>query len=139
MIALTPDPIDVEAVRRSVGDPAHGGEAVFVGVTRREDHARPVAALEYEAYEELAVAELTRIAGEAAARHGARVAIVHRVGMVAVGEPSVVVAASAPHRDEAFAACREGIDRLKETVPIWKRTHFSDGGREWRDQCPGAP
>ncbi|HMM48121.1 MAG TPA: molybdenum cofactor biosynthesis protein MoaE [Miltoncostaeaceae bacterium] len=131
MIALTREPLDVEAVRRAVDDPEHGGQALFVGITRREGEGRAVEALEYDAYEDLALAELERIAAEAGARHGARVAIVHRIGRVAVGEASVVVAASAAHRAEAFAACREGIDRLKETVPIWKCTHHADGGREW--------
>jgi molybdopterin synthase catalytic subunit len=135
MIALTADPLDPDAVRRAIDDPEHGGLAMFVGLTRRESAARPVEALEYDAYQPLALAELERIAGEARDRYGARVAIVHRLGRVAVGEPSVVVVASAPHRAEAFAACRDGIDRLKEIVPIWKCTHFSDGGREWD---PGA-
>ena len=136
MIALTPDPIDPEAVRRAVEDPEHGGLTVFVGLTRRDGADRPVVALEYDAYEPLAVAELKRSAHDAEERYGARVAIVHRVGRVNVGEPSVVVAASAPHRAEAFAACRDGIDRLKESVPVWKCAHFADGGREWD---PGAP
>lgn len=131
MIALTADQIDPEEVRRAVDDPEHGGLTMFVGLTRREGGERPVEALEYDAYEPLAIVELERIAEEARERHGARMAIVHRLGRVAVGEPSVVVAASAPHRAEAFAACREGIDRLKQTVPIWKCTHFGDGGREW--------
>lgn len=135
MIGLTATPIDPEDVRGAVDDPEHGGLAVFVGLTRREADGRAVEALEYDAYEPLAIAELERIAVEARVRHGARMAIVHRLGRVAVGEPSVVVAASAPHRAEAFAACREGIDRLKETVPIWKCTHYADGGREWD---PGA-
>jgi molybdopterin synthase catalytic subunit len=135
MIALTTDPIDPDEVRAAVDDPEHGGLAVFVGLTRRESAERPVDALEYDAYEPLAIAELQRIADEAGARHGARVAIVHRLGRVAVGEASVVVAASAPHRAEAFDACRESIDRLKQTVPIWKCTLHSDGGREWD---PGA-
>ncbi len=139
MIALTPDPLDPEAARAAVEDPEHGGLCVFVGLTRREDGVRAVTALEYDAYAELAVAEMTRIARDAERRHGARVAIVHRVGMVAVGEPSVVVAASAPHRAEAFAACRDGIDRLKASVPIWKCAHFADGGREWDPGAPGAP
>jgi molybdopterin synthase catalytic subunit len=139
MIALTPDPIDPETVRRAVEDPEHGGLAMFVGLTRRDGGDRPVVALDYDAYEPLAVAELTRIAHEAQERYGARVAIVHRVGRVAVGEPSVVVAASAPHRAEAFAACRDGIDRLKESAPIWKCAHFADGGREWDPGAPQAP
>lgn len=136
MIALTRTPIDVIAVQRTVAHDDHGGLAIFIGTTRGDDPAGTVAALDYDAYETLAVAELRRVATDAADRHGALVAIVHRLGRVAAGEASVVVAASAPHRAEAFAACREGIDRLKVTVPIWKCTIFADGRRAWD---PGAP
>lgn len=139
MIALTPDPLDPEAARRAVEHPEHGGLCVFVGLTRREGGERAVVALEYDAYESLAIAELTRIARDAERRHGALLAIVHRIGRVAVGDASVVVAASAPHRAEAFTACREGIDRLKESAPIWKCAHFADGGREWDAGARHAP
>lgn len=131
MIQLSREPLDVEATRRAVEDPENGGVVVFVGSTRAEAAHRRVSGLEYDAHEPLALAEMDRIAADLGARHGARVAIAHRLGMVGPGEPSVVVAAGAPHRAEAFAACREGIDRLKRTVPIWKCTHFADGGREW--------
>lgn len=136
MIALTRTPIDTLAVQRAVTHADHGGIATFIGTTRGQDPAGTVAALDYDAYESLAVAELQRIAADAAERHGALVAIVHRLGPVAVGDASVMVAASAPHRAEAFAACREGIDRLKVMVPIWKCTVFTDGTRTWD---PGAP
>jgi molybdopterin synthase catalytic subunit len=133
VIVLTPDSLDPWSVARSVGDPEHGGLALFVGTTRRESGERDVAELCYEAYEELCLHELGLIASEAAARFGARVALAHRVGAVAVGEPSVVVAASAPHRAEAFAACRYAIDELKARAPIWKRTVYADGHATWRD------
>ena len=139
MILLSPDPLDPPAVCRAVEHPGHGGLAMFVGLTRDERPGRAVVALEYDGHEPLAVAEMTRIAHEAAQRHGARVAIAHRLGRVAVGEPSVVIAASAPHRAEAFAACREGIDELKRRVPIWKCSHFADGGREWDAGLPWDP
>src|SRR5699024_4318034 len=113
VIALSHAPLDVDAPRRAVEDAEHGAVAVFVGATRAEASRRAVAALEYDAHEPLALAEMARIAADLEAVHGARVAMVHRIGRVAAGEPSVVVAAGAGHRPEAFAACREGIDRLK--------------------------
>lgn len=133
MIALTHRPLELAGLLVAVGDPDHGGTAAFLGTTRREGHVRPVEAIDYEAYEELALAELRAIAAEAGDRFGARVAAVHRVGRVDVGEPSVAVAASAPHRAAAFAACRWAIDELKERVPIWKRVVYADGGDEWLD------
>jgi molybdopterin synthase catalytic subunit len=135
MILLTPDPLDAAALVAAVADPDHGGTATFIGTTRREGGAREVAELRYEAYEELAEAELAAIAAEAEARYGARVAVAHRVGAVAVGEPSVAVAASAGHRREAFAACRYAIDALKARAPIWKRTVYADGEATWVDGC----
>jgi molybdopterin synthase catalytic subunit len=135
MIALTDTPIDHAALVAAVTDPEHGGIATFIGTTRRESDERPVTALRYEAYDELAVAELRAIAAEAARAWGARVAVVHRRGEVAVGEPSVAVAASARHRPAAFAACRYVIDELKARAPIWKQTVHADGGTTWIDGC----
>jgi molybdopterin synthase catalytic subunit len=135
MIALTPDPLDPAALVAAVADPDHGGTATFLGTTRREAGLREVAELRYEAYEELAYAELARIVAEAEARFGARVAVAHRVGAVAVGDPSVAVAASAGHRREAFAACRYAIDALKARAPIWKQTVYADGEAGWIDGC----
>lgn len=138
MIALSDKPLDVAAVLAAVGDDEHGGTALFLGTTRREAGGDEVATLEYEAYEELALAEMRRVAAEAAGAWGARVAVVHRVGPVAVGEPSVVVAASAGHRPAAFAACRQVIDELKARVPVWKRSVHPDGTGEWIDGRDGA-
>ena len=118
----------------AVADPDHGGTAAFVGTTRREGADREVAELYYEAYEELALSEMAAVA-EAAARFGARVAVAHRVGRVAVGEASVAVAASAGHRPAAFAACRYVIDELKRRAPIWKQTVYADGEASWIDGC----
>ncbi len=101
-----------------------GGECVFLGRTRPEEHPEHgrLEALDYEAHEALAVAVLERIAQDAADRHGCgRLKIVHATGRVGIGEASVLVQAAAPHRAEAFAACREAIDRLKREAPIWKR------------------
>ncbi len=133
MTGLTPDPLDVGAIVAAVGDPEHGGVATFLGCIRREEALRPVVAIDYEAYEELTLRELSAVAEEAAARFGARVAAVHRTGRVAVGEPSVAVATSAPHRPAAFAACRYVIDELKVRAPIWKRMVYADGEAEWVD------
>jgi molybdopterin synthase catalytic subunit len=133
MTGLRDAPIDLDEAVRAVRDPEHGGIATFLGTTRRERGRREVAEIVYEAYAELAEAELGAIAAEAASRFGARLAVLHRVGPVAVGEPSVAVAASAPHRDAAFAACRYGIDELKARAPIWKRTVYADGGADWID------
>ncbi len=133
MIALRPEPLDLGALCAAVGDPEHGATVTFLGTTRREADCHEVEALDYEVYEELALAEMRAIAGEAEARFGARVALVHRLGRVAVGEPSVGVAASAPHRPAAFAACRYAIDELKARVPIWKREVHADGAARWLD------
>lgn len=140
MIALRDVPLDAGALLAAVSDPEHGGTALFVGTTRRETGGREVAALEYEVYEELALSEMAAIAAEAERAFGARVAVEHRTGAVAVGDPSVIVAASAGHRPAAFAACRFVIDELKARVPIWKRTVYADGGVAWIDgSAPGHP
>ncbi len=140
MIALRDTSLDTAALLASVSDPEHGGTALFVGTTRRESDGRPVAALRYEVYEELALTEMATIAAEAEDAFGARVSMEHRTGTVAVGAPSVAVAASAGHRPAAFAACRYAIDQLKARVPIWKQTVYADGDAAWIDGCaPGDP
>jgi molybdopterin synthase catalytic subunit len=133
MIALTDEPLDLAPLLAAVADPEHGGTATFVGTTRREGDGRAVAALHYEAYQEMALAEMEAIAREAREAFGAAVALAHRVGRVDVGEPSVMVAASAGHRSAAFAACRFAIDELKARVPVWKQTVFEDGATSWID------
>ena len=135
MIALTADPLDLAPLLAAVADPEHGGTATFIGTTRREGDGRAVAALHYEAYEELALAEMRAIAGEAREAFGANVALLHRVGRVDVGAPSVMVAVSAGHRPAAFAACRFAIDELKARVPVWKQTVYEDGATTWVDGC----
>ena len=135
MIALRDTPLDPAALLAAVGDPEHGGTALFVGTTRRDAGLREVVELRYEAYVELALGELRAIAAEAEAAYAATVAVEHRTGAVAVGEPSVVVAASAGHRPAAFAACRYVIDELKARAPIWKQTAHADGTATWVDGC----
>jgi molybdopterin synthase catalytic subunit len=135
MIVLSDQTLEPAALVDAVAHPEHGAIATFLGTTRREAGEREVEALDYEAYEELALTEMRAVVAEAEARFGALVAVAHRVGRVEVGCPSVAVAASAGHRPEAFAACRYVIDELKHRVPIWKRTVYADGGASWVDGC----
>lgn len=132
---VTSGRIDTEVLLASVGDPRAGGTALFVGTTRNENEGRIVERLEYEAYEAMALDEMRRI-GEEIVRRWTVVAVsmVHRVGVVPIGEASVAVAVSAAHREEAFLACRYGIDTLKLTVPIWKKEYFQ-GGEHWVGPC----
>jgi molybdopterin synthase catalytic subunit len=103
----------------------------FAGTTRDHNDGRSVTRLEYEAYPEMALAEMRKIGDEARQRWPiADIAIVHRIGVVPIGEASVVIAVSSAHRAAAFAACHFAIDRLKEVVPIWKKEHF-EGGEVW--------
>lgn len=119
-VLLTRDPLSLDAVYAAVRSPQRGGVVLFSGVVRDLEDGAPIGAIGYEAYEPMAAKELARIAAAAEAAHGAVVTVHHRLGPVPAGEASVLVAAAAAHRAEAFAACREVIDRLKETVPIWK-------------------
>jgi molybdopterin synthase catalytic subunit len=129
-VLLTAEPLSLDAAFRAVLRPDCGGTALFVGTTRSPNQGRQVDELEYEAYAEAATPELERIGREAAARHGlGAVYLAHRVGVVPAAEPSVIVAASAPHRAEAFAGCRELIDELKRSAPIWKKERWAGGGR----------
>jgi molybdopterin synthase catalytic subunit len=124
-------PLDLAAVVSEVADPEAGAIATFVGTTRRTSRGRVVTHLEYDAYPEMAEAEMTRIAEGVRGRHDVReVAIAHRTGHVPLGEASVVIAVSAAHRGAALDACRDAIDTLKRTVPIWKKEVF-EGGEEW--------
>ena len=132
VVVLSGEPLSLDAAFRAVVDPACGGTALFVGTTRSPNQGREVEQLEYEAYEELAAPELVRVGRQAAARHGlGAVYLAHRVGVVPAAEPSVIVAAAAPHREAALAGCRELIDELKRTVPIWKKERFAAGGGRW--------
>jgi molybdopterin synthase catalytic subunit len=129
-------PLDVGAVVARVSGPGVGGLVVFLGAVRDQARGREIEHLEYEAYAGMAEREMTKIAAEAGRRWpGARVAIAHRTGRLEIGELAVVVAAGAPHRAEAFAACRFAIDTLKQTVPIWKK-EFATDGEYWVDERP---
>ena len=124
-------PLDVAAAIREAEHEDAGAVASFVGTVRRRSRDRVVHHLEYEAFEEMAEPMLERLAADLSARHGlCAVAIHHRTGRVEIGEPSVVIAVSAPHRAAALQACREAIDTLKETIPLWKKEVY-EGGEEW--------
>ena len=128
---LTEEPIELNAVVAAVADDEAGAVATFLGTTRAHSRGRTVLHLDYEAYGGMAEQELARIAQELAQRYDlCKVAITHRIGRVAIGETSVAIAVSARHRTDALAACREAIDILKETVPLWKKEIY-EGGEEW--------
>jgi molybdopterin synthase catalytic subunit len=139
MFRVTRSPIVLERLRRAVADPGAGAVVTFMGTTRNRNAGRHVVRLEYEAFAGMAEREMRTLASAAARRWKLRkVAMVHRIGLVRVGQASVGIAVSAAHRAEAFAACHWLIDRLKEIVPIWKREHFR-GGRVWIGAQQGGP
>jgi molybdopterin converting factor subunit 1 len=131
---LSEAPLSLERVVTEVASDDAGAIATFVGTTRARSRGRDVVRLEYEAYEGMAESEMERIAGMLRERHDVlAVAIHHRVGRVEIGETSVVIAVAAAHRAAAFDACREAIDTLKQTVPLWKKELYV-GGEEWIGQ-----
>jgi MoaE-MoaD fusion protein len=140
LILLTRSPIDPAALVAHVRTPADGAVATFDGCVRNQSHNRATLYLDYEAYESMAVAKLREITATAHAQFAIdRIAIAHRLGRLQIGETSVFIAVSAPHRAPAFDACRSLIDTLKRTVPIWKKEYFADGA-VWADgELPPAP
>jgi molybdopterin synthase catalytic subunit len=139
MFEIVDHPIDTAAVTAAAADPASGATVTFIGTTRNQNDGRQVQRLEYEAYPEMALAEMRRIGDTLHQRWSiTHAAIVHRIGVVPIGEASVVIAVSAAHRRAAFEACYYAIDRLKEVVPIWKKEHF-DGGEVWIGSQTGVP
>jgi molybdopterin synthase catalytic subunit len=132
LIRIVTGPIDIAALAERVADPAAGAIVTFAGTTRNETDGRAVVTLTYEAYEEMAEAKLEEIAAEATRRFEVKaVAIDHRIGTLEIGEVSVGIAVSAPHRPAAFDACRFAIEAIKKDVPIWKRERFADGSENW--------
>ncbi|MDX6436891.1 MAG: MoaE-MoaD fusion protein [Gaiellaceae bacterium] len=128
---LSSEPLSLDAVVEEVRSDSAGAIATFVGTTRQHSRGRSVLHLDYEAYEEMAEQVMAEIAAELKERHElCEIAIHHRTGRVDIGEASVVIAVSAPHRQDALAACKEAIDTLKERVPLWKK-EFYEGGEEW--------
>jgi len=126
-IQVTDTRLSIDAVLDTVRAPEHGGIVVFIGTVRERNRGQRVTRLDYEAYPEMAAAKMHEIAARLESRHGARIAMHHRVGELDVGEMAVIVAAAAAHRDAAFAAARAAIDELKSVVPIWKKEHTDDG------------
>jgi molybdopterin synthase catalytic subunit len=136
---VTADPLNAEAIVASVSSSRCGAVATFVGLVRDHNGGRRVEWLDYEAYPALAVKTFERIGSEAAARWpSVTLAIHHRVGRIAIGESSVVIAAAAPHRADAFAACRYAIERVKQIAPVWKHEHF-EGGDVWIEGATADP
>jgi molybdopterin synthase catalytic subunit len=128
LFELTNRPLDSKRMETAVAHKGAGAICTFTGIVRDNSRGRSVTHLDYEAYDEMAVAQMRRIGDEIAERWPeARVAMAHRTGSLEIGEASVVVSVSSPHRAEAIAACKWGIDRLKESVPIWKKEHAADG------------
>jgi molybdopterin synthase catalytic subunit len=128
---LSSAPLSLEAAVDEVRSDQAGAIATFVGTTRAQARGRTVVRLDYEAYEEMAEQVMAQIAAELVGRYElCAIAIHHRTGRVDVGEPSVVIAVSAPHRQDALAACKDAIDTLKERVPLWKKEVY-EGGEEW--------
>jgi molybdopterin synthase catalytic subunit len=131
---LSAEPLSVDAAVREVQDAAAGAIATFIGTTRAYSRGREVIHLEYEAYEGMAEQGMADLAAQLAERHElCKVAIHHRIGRVEIGGTSVVIAVSAPHRAAALAACKEAIDELKVSVPLWKKETYI-GGEEWIGQ-----
>jgi molybdopterin synthase catalytic subunit len=131
LIAVRESELSVDEVRAAVADPAAGGIALFAGAVRDSDHDRGVSGLSYSAHPS-AADELRRVAEVIAGKYPViGIAAVHRVGDLAIGDLAVVLAVSCPHRAEAFDACRDLIDILKASVPIWKHQRFDDGTAEW--------
>ena len=128
---VTEEPLSLDAVAAEVADERAGALATFTGTVRRQSRGREVERLEYEAYAEMAEEVMTKLAADLQSRHEVcAVAIHHRVGRLEIGDASVMIAVSAPHRQAALAACKEAIDTLKETVPLWKKEVY-EGGEEW--------
>ena len=146
-VAVTSEPLDVHALTREVVRPkpdttygaTDGAIATFIGLVRDHNQGRRVRFLEYEAYVPLAVRALSLIVEEAQISWPTvRLGIHHRIGRLDIGEASVIIAATSPHRGDAFAACRYAIERVKQIVPIWKREHF-DGGEVWLEGATADP
>ena len=133
MSHLSLQPLDLAELMDTVTAPDRGGVVTFVGAVRDHHHGRGVTGLSYSAYEPMAESVCAAIKAEAERRWPVRVALVHRLGDLEIGEAAVAIAVASAHRDEAFAACRYVIEEVKRRVPIWKRERFVDGTEEWVD------
>ena len=131
MTHLVTQRLSVDALLAEVQGPERGGTCVFLGTVRSEED---VTGIEYSAYDQMAIAEIERMLGEARERWPETlVALQHRLGLIPVGEASIAIAAAAPHRDAAFAACRYIIEEVKKRLPIWKKELHTDGSATWVD------
>lgn len=131
MFDITDQPLSLEPLVSAVTRSSSGAVASFLGVVREQTRGRQVLYLEYEAYREMAIPKMREIADEIRRKWKVdEIAMVHRIGRLEIGEASVAITVSAPHRHQALAACAYAIDRLKETVPIWKKEVWTDG-EEW--------
>lgn len=138
--ALTMSPLDPAALLLAVETASNGAVVLFVGTVRNRHEGRTVRGITYHAYQRMAATRLQRIAEElAAADPSLRVALVHRLGALTIGEASVAIATSSPHREAAYEANRQALERLKREVPIWKHEHYADGVTSWREVEPLAP
>ena len=132
IIELTREPLQLESILRRVENPDCGAVVTFLGVVRKHHHGREVLRLDYTAYEAMALAQMRRLGEELRERWPLhKVAIVHRLGTLEVGEASIALVLSLAHRQEGFEALRHAIDTFKQTVPIWKKEHFADGEARW--------
>jgi molybdopterin synthase catalytic subunit len=130
-VVLTGEPLSLDRCIAAVKGPGMGGLVTFTGMVRLHSHGATIDHLEYEAYAPMAIREMTRLCEEIEREiAGTRLAVEHRIGRLEIGDLAVVIAAAAPHRAEAFAACRAMIDRLKDSVPIWKK-ELGTAGEEW--------
>lgn len=135
---LTDDPIDAQALVRRVMRPSDGAYVLFEGIVRNHHEGKAVVSIFYDAYRPMAEKEIERIVdGVQRANPDVAIAVLHRLGHLIVGDASIAIVASSPHRAEAFAACRMVIDRIKETVPIWKKERGPDGEEwvGWQGKC----
>lgn len=134
MSYLTRDPIALDRLQAEVASPERGGTCLFLGTVRNGPAEHGVRAIEYSAYEEMVEAEFARLLADARARWPeARIALCHRVGRIPVGDASIAIAAAAPHRAQAFEACRYVIEEVKRRIPVWKKELRSDGSEVWVD------
>ena len=140
LVELTREPIDFAALTEAVRSTQAGAVVLFLGTVREMTGGRQTVALDYDAYPEMALREMRRIVDEAWGRWPlVRAGVVHRLGRLELGEVSIALAVSAPHRDAAFEAGRHLIDRLKESVPVWKKENWVDGSTEWVHPGDGSP
>ena len=138
MIKITRDPIDIPAVLDGVNSPRAGASVLFLGTTREFTGDRQTESLDYECYDDMAASKMAELEADARSRWSLiGCVIVHRVGRVDIGQASVAIAVSSPHRQQAFEAGKWLIDTLKETVPVWKKENWTDGTSQWVH--PGVP